>query len=69
MSTILSTIFRRQFLLVVKKAQKIRMRDPTYADIANSWGGIFFSGPEGQPSVISQLLERNRRLYEIGPRK
>ncbi|AAW74643.1 fatty acid desaturase family protein [Xanthomonas oryzae pv. oryzae] len=54
---------------LLKKAQKIRMRDPTYADIANSWGGIFFSGPEGQPSVISQLLERNRRLYEIGPRK
>ncbi|MFA0999231.1 MULTISPECIES: fatty acid desaturase family protein [Pseudomonas syringae group] len=49
---------------LLKRAQEIRMRDPEYAEIAKSWGGLFVSGPNGQPSVISQLLDRNRRLYE-----
>ncbi|MGF6537082.1 fatty acid desaturase [Paraburkholderia youngii] len=48
----------------LKRAQKIRLRDPRYAEVADSWGGLFASGPKGQPSVINQLLERNRRLYE-----
>ncbi|MPW23762.1 Fatty acid desaturase [Paraburkholderia piptadeniae] len=48
----------------LKRAQKIRLRDPQYAEVADSWGGLFARGPKGQPSVISQLLERNRRLYE-----
>ncbi|MBB5404304.1 fatty acid desaturase [Paraburkholderia atlantica] len=48
----------------LKRAQKIRSRDPRYAEVADSWGGLFASGPKGQPSVINQLLERNRRLYE-----
>ncbi|KWV15834.1 fatty acid desaturase family protein [Xanthomonas translucens] len=54
---------------LLKKAQKIRMRDPIYANIGKSWGGLFSRGPQGQPSVISQLLDRNRRLYEISLRK
>jgi dihydrorhizobitoxine desaturase len=49
---------------LLKRAQKIRMRDPKYAEIADSWGGLFVRGPKGQPSVISQLFERNRRLYD-----
>ncbi|MDM7555539.1 fatty acid desaturase family protein [Xanthomonas fragariae] len=49
---------------MLKRAQKIRMRDPGYAEIADSWGGLFVRGSAGQPSVISQLLDRNRRLYE-----
>ncbi|MEX3791516.1 fatty acid desaturase [Paraburkholderia sp. BR14374] len=48
----------------LKRAQKIRLRDPRYAEVAESWGGLFASGPKGQPSVINQLLDRNRRLYE-----
>ncbi|MGF6439341.1 fatty acid desaturase [Paraburkholderia youngii] len=48
----------------LKRAQKIRLRDPRYAEVADSWGGLFASGPKGQPSVINQLLDRNRRLYE-----
>jgi hypothetical protein len=47
----------------LKRAQKIRMRDPQYAEIADSWGGLFVRGPKGQPSVMSQLIERNRDLY------
>ncbi|WIH04077.1 fatty acid desaturase family protein [Xanthomonas translucens pv. graminis] len=54
---------------LLKKAQNIRMRDPIYANIGKSWGGLFSRGPQGQPSVISQLLDRNRRLYEISLRK
>ncbi|MGF7192325.1 fatty acid desaturase [Robbsia andropogonis] len=49
---------------LLKRAQEIRMRDPHYAEIAKSWGGLFVSGPHGQPSVISQLLDRNKRLYD-----
>ncbi|MEX3640159.1 fatty acid desaturase [Paraburkholderia sp. BR14320] len=48
----------------LKRAQKIRLRDPRYAEVAESWGGLFASGPKRQPSVINQLLDRNRRLYE-----
>lgn len=47
----------------LKRAQKIRMADPTYAQIARTWGGLFVRGPEGQPSVLAQLMERNERLY------
>ncbi|PPV06551.1 dihydrorhizobitoxine desaturase [Xanthomonas bromi] len=54
---------------LLKKAQKIRMQDPIYASIGKSWGGLFSRGPQGQPSVISQLLDRNRRLYEISLHK
>lgn len=49
---------------LLRKAQKIRMQDPNYAKVAASWGGLFVKGPQGQPSVITQLKERNRRLYE-----
>ncbi len=49
---------------LLRRAQNIRMRDPIYAEIATSWGGLFVRGPKGQPSVISQLLERNRCLYD-----
>lgn len=48
---------------LLDKAQKIRMQDPTYAKVAATWGGLFVRGPQGQPSVISQLMERNERLY------
>ncbi|AOK31849.1 MULTISPECIES: fatty acid desaturase family protein [Burkholderia] len=51
---------------LLRRAQKIRLRDPRYAQVADSWGGLFVRGPNGQPSVISQLLERNRRLYDTG---
>jgi fatty acid desaturase len=47
-------------------AQHIRMRDPAYARVAATWGGLFVAGPQGQPSVIRQLVERNRRLWEAG---
>ncbi|AJK50098.1 fatty acid desaturase family protein [Burkholderia plantarii] len=49
---------------LLRRAQQIRLRDPDYAKLAASWGGLFVRGPQGQPSVIGQLLERNRRLYE-----
>lgn len=49
---------------LLKRAQEIRLRDPNYARIADSWGGLFVRGPRGQPSVIDQLVERNRRLYD-----
>ncbi|ANP89934.1 MULTISPECIES: fatty acid desaturase family protein [Rhizobium] len=48
---------------LLKKAQKIRMRDPNYAEVAATWGGLFVRGPQGQRSVMSQLMERNERLY------
>ncbi|WP_426441346.1 fatty acid desaturase [Bradyrhizobium genosp. P] len=46
------------------KAQKLRMQDPRYSRVASTWGGLFVKGPQGQPSVMTQLKERNRRLYE-----
>ncbi|RKR31422.1 MULTISPECIES: fatty acid desaturase family protein [Paraburkholderia] len=49
---------------LLARAQNIRMRDPNYAEITDSWGGLFVRGPKGQPSVIGQLLDRNRRLYD-----
>lgn len=48
---------------LLRKAQKIRMQDPAYAKVAQGWGGLFVSGPQGQPSVLAQLMERNERLY------
>lgn len=48
---------------LLKKAQKIRMVDPQYSAVAATWGGLFVRGPQGQPSVITQLIERNERLY------
>lgn len=51
----------------LKKAQEIRMADPEYQRVAATWGGLFCKGPEGQSSVISQLIARNRRLYETVP--
>lgn len=48
------------------EAQRIRRRDPAYAAVAATWGGLFVRGPEGQQSVIGQLVERNRRLWEAG---
>lgn len=50
---------------LLRRAQKIRMRDPDYAKIADSWGGLFVRGPKGQPSVIKQLLDRNEHLYAL----
>lgn len=50
---------------LLKEAQKIRMADPEYSKAAATWGGLFCKGPEGQASVISQLIDRNRRLYEV----
>jgi len=47
----------------LKVAQEIRRLDPRYDSIAKTWGGLFCSGPQGQPSVIALLLERNERLY------
>ncbi|MEM5299220.1 fatty acid desaturase, partial [Burkholderia sp. JPY481] len=32
----------------LKRAQKIRLRDPRYAEVAESWGGLFASGPKGR---------------------
>lgn len=49
---------------LLKKAQEIRMADPHYREVAATWGGLFCKGPLGQPSVVSQLIDRNRRLYE-----
>lgn len=49
---------------LLHKAQKIRLQDPQYAKVAATWGGLFVKGPQGQPSVIAQLMERNRRLYQ-----
>ncbi|MCA6112493.1 dhydrorhizobitoxine desaturase [Bradyrhizobium cenepequi] len=49
---------------LLHNAQTIRMQDPQYARVASSWGGLFVKGPQGQPSVMAQLKERNRRLYE-----
>lgn len=49
----------------LKEAQEIRLRDPRYAELADTWGGLFVKGPKGQASVISQLLERNRKLWEV----
>lgn len=48
---------------LLRRAQQIRMQDPTYARVAATWGGLFVRGPEGQPSVIAQLLARNEELY------
>lgn len=50
---------------LLRRAQTIRMRDPDYAKIADSWGGLFVRGPKGQPSVIKQLLDRNEHLYAL----
>lgn len=50
---------------LLKRAQAIRVRDPKYAEIADTWGGLFVRGPKGQPSVIGQLLSRNRDLYNL----
>jgi fatty acid desaturase len=47
----------------LREAQKIRLQDPRYATVAATWGGLFVPGPNGQKSVIAQLLERNERLY------
>lgn len=47
----------------LKKAQAIHKRDPEYAALSLTWGGLFSSGPNGQKSVIKQLLERNRERY------
>jgi fatty acid desaturase len=44
-------------------AQQIRIQDPEYAAVARTWGGLFVSGPQGQRSVIGQLMDRNDRLY------
>ncbi|WP_234844302.1 fatty acid desaturase [Sinorhizobium medicae] len=49
---------------LLKKAQEIRMADPEFREVSTTWGGLFCKGPKGQPSVISQLIERNARLYE-----
>ncbi|EIM31267.1 MULTISPECIES: fatty acid desaturase family protein [Microvirga] len=49
---------------LLKKAQEIRMADTEYRNVAATWSGLFCKGPKGQPSVISQLIDRNRRLYE-----
>ncbi len=48
---------------LLRKALAIRLNDRTYAKVAASWGGLFVRGPDGQPSVIGQLMERNDRLY------
>ncbi|MGY6645394.1 MAG: fatty acid desaturase [Salinarimonas sp.] len=45
------------------RAQQIRVQDPEYAKVAQSWGGLFVPGPQGQRSVIGQLMDRNDRLY------
>lgn len=45
------------------KAQEIRVQDPEYAKVAETWGGLFVAGPKGQKSVVRQLLERNEKLY------
>mmetsp|Transcript_18343 Transcript_18343/g.29476 ORF Transcript_18343/g.29476 Transcript_18343/m.29476 type:complete len:362 (+) Transcript_18343:8172-9257(+) len=47
----------------LRRAQHIRMQDPEFAKVAETWGGLFVSGPQGQKSVIRQLLERNDRQY------
>lgn len=47
----------------LKRAQEIRKKNPAYAKVADTWGGLFVAGPEGQKSVMRQLLERNDVLY------
>lgn len=47
----------------LREAQRIRLQDPRYAALAATWGGLFVSGPQGQKSVLAQLLDRNKRLY------
>lgn len=47
----------------LREAQKIRLQDPAYAAVAATWGGLFVAGPNGQKSVLAQLLDRNKRLY------
>lgn len=49
---------------LLRRAQAIRLRDPGYRRIGASWGGLFARGPTGQRSVIGQLMDRNRQLYE-----
>ena len=48
---------------LLAKAQKIRMQDPEYVKVAETWGGLFVAGPQGQKSVIRHLYERNEKLY------
>lgn len=52
------------------KAHAIRMRDPNYAALDRATGGLLTKGPEGQPSVVSAIVnglcvqEENHREQE-----
>jgi dihydrorhizobitoxine desaturase len=45
------------------EAHAIRMRDPVYAAHDRETGGLFQTGPNGEPSIISVLRAQNRARY------
>ncbi|WP_095205303.1 fatty acid desaturase family protein [Mesorhizobium carmichaelinearum] len=45
------------------EAHVIRMRDPVYAQHCLETGGIFQSGPNGEPSILELIKNQNRQRY------
>ncbi len=50
-------------ILELRGVQAVSMRVPGDQPLPVA-DGLFVRGPKGQPSVIGQLLDRNRRLYD-----
>ncbi|WP_221936673.1 fatty acid desaturase family protein [Skermania sp. ID1734] len=46
------------------KAHIIRRQDPSYAEVDDTFGGLFTRGPNGQPAAISQVIDG---LVELAP--
>ncbi|WP_192246696.1 fatty acid desaturase family protein [Mesorhizobium silamurunense] len=45
------------------EAHAIRMRDPAYAAHCSEAGGIFQSGPNGEPSILKLIRDQNRKRF------
>lgn len=39
------------------KAREIRLGDPRYAAVDNAFGGLFTTGPQGQPSALTAIID------------
>ncbi|MBY8889443.1 fatty acid desaturase family protein [Streptomyces sp. PTM05] len=40
----------------LRKAHQFRMKDPEYALLDRSFGGLFTAGPDGQPSAVASII-------------
>lgn len=46
---------------LLDQAHKIRLRDRNYATHCAESGGLFMKGPNGEPSIISLIIEQNQK--------